>query len=83
MEYNIEKIITTSHHIKQEVELLPCPFCGGESELRIQKHCGSGAEYEYTPRCKVTSCPGRLTKKWLNSFDAVISWNKRYTSVKS
>ena len=67
MKYNIEKIITTSQHIKQEVELLPCPFCGGESELRIQEHCGSG----------------RLTKKWLNSFDAVISWNKRYTSVKN
>lgn len=75
MKYIIERIVT--NNIKEEVELLPCPFCGGESELRIQKHCGSGAEYEYTPRCKITSCAGRLTKKWLNSSEAVLAWNKR------
>lgn len=77
MTYKIER--TISKKIVEEVELKPCPFCGGESEMNIQKHCGgrAGSEYEYTPRCKVTSCAGRLTKKWLNASDAVIAWNNR------
>lgn len=75
MTYKIER--TISQKTIEEVELKPCPFCGGESEMNIQKHCGSGAEYEYTPRCKVTSCAGRLTKKWLDVSVAVIAWNNR------
>lgn len=61
----------------ETVELLECPFCKGESELLIRKHCGGrkGSEYEYTPRCKKTSCAGRLTKKWLNIIDAINAWN--------
>lgn len=75
MKYTVEgtKIKIT----EEQVELLPCLFCGGESELRLQKHCGSGAEFEYTPRCKTTSCAGRLSKKWLNASEAVLAWNKR------
>lgn len=60
-----------------EVELLPCPFCEGESELITRNHCGgsSANKYEYTPRCTKTSCAGRLTKKWLNKVDAINAWN--------
>jgi len=31
--------------------LLPCPFCGGEAIMKIQKHIPKG--YEYTPTCKI------------------------------
>lgn len=75
MDYIIE--ISEQKIIREKVTLLPCPFCGGNSELRTQKHCGSGAEFEYTPRCLNTSCAGRLSKKWLNKSEAIIAWNKR------
>lgn len=55
--------------------LLPCPFCGGEAIMKIQKHIPKG--YEYTPTCKNTSCAGRLTKKWLTEAEAIEAWNRR------
>ena len=45
------------------MSLSNCPFCGSEAEMVVSKHIPSG--YDYTPRCKVTSCCGRLSKKFL------------------
>ena len=56
-------------------DLKPCPFCGGEAIMKIQKHIPHG--YEYTPTCKNTSCAGRLTKKWLTEAEAIEAWNGR------
>lgn len=56
-------------------ELLPCPFCGGVAEMQITKHIPSG--YDYTPRCKNTSCCGRLSKKYSLRETAVMKWNTR------
>ena len=57
------------------VKLKPCPFCGGQATMKIQKHIPSG--YDYTPTCQDPSCAGRLTKKWTNEAVAIEAWNKR------
>ena len=56
-------------------KLNPCPFCGGQAIMKIQKHIPNG--YDYTPTCQDPSCAGRLTKKWVNEADAIEAWNKR------
>ena len=56
-------------------ELKPCPFCGGEAEMQVTKHIPSG--FDYTPRCKNTSCCGRSTKKYTVRETAVAMWNRR------
>lgn len=56
-------------------KLKPCPFCGGDAVMKIQKHIPNG--YDYTPTCHDPSCAGRLTKKWINEADAIEAWNRR------
>ena len=56
-------------------ELKPCPFCGGYAEMYVTKHIPSGMDY--TPRCRDTSCCGRLTKKYTAIETAVYAWNRR------
>ena len=56
-------------------EMKPCPFCGGEAELKITKHVPNG--YDYTPRCKKTSCCGRLSKLYSVKETAITMWNTR------
>ncbi len=53
--------------------LAPCPFCGSPAEMKVEKHTPSG--YDYTPRCKETRCPGRLTKKYTNKEESIRLWN--------
>lgn len=60
---------------EEKKKLQPCPFCGGEAIMKIQRHIPKG--YEYTPTCKNTSCAGRLTKKWLTEAEAIEAWNRR------
>lgn len=62
-------------------KLMPCPFCGGEAIMKIQRHIPKG--YEYTPTCKNTSCAGRLTKKWLTETEAIEAWNRRVATDKN
>lgn len=59
----------------QENELKPCPFCGGEAELRKLKHIPDG--YDYTPRCKNPSCCCRITKRFNVKETAIALWNRR------
>lgn len=61
--------------MNKENELLPCPFCGGAAEMIEIPHVPRGTDY--TPRCKNTSCCGRLTKKWAYRETAVMMWNRR------
>lgn len=58
-----------------EIELKPCPFCGGKAELHRTNHVPAG--YDYTPRCKNASCCGRLTKKYSSIETAIYFWNRR------
>lgn len=55
--------------------LIPCPFCGSPAELRVTHRVPTG--YNYTPRCTVTSCAGRLAKLWMNKEEAIAAWNRR------
>ena len=59
----------------QSDELIPCPFCGNQAELFTQKHIPNGTDY--TPRCSIPSCPGRITKRWSDKRTAISKWNTR------
>lgn len=65
------------HKCKCEVvsTLEPCPFCGSPAELRETHRFPSC--FNYTPRCTVTSCAGRLTKLWMDKAAAIEAWNRR------
>ena len=56
-------------------ELRACPFCGGAAEMKVTQHIPEG--HDYTPRCKIPSCCGRLTKKYTVRETAVFMWNRR------
>lgn len=56
-------------------ELKPCPFCGGEADMKITPHTPKG--YDYTPQCVDPSCCGRITKKWTDRETAEYAWNRR------
>ena len=55
--------------------LLPCPFCEGSAEIYVTKHTPKG--FAYTPRCKKSSCCGRITKKFPSKELAIDHWNTR------
>lgn len=55
--------------------LKPCPFCGGESEIKIVAHIPHGEDY--IPRCKNPSCCGRISKRWGSKAAAIGAWNRR------
>lgn len=59
----------------EELNLKPCPFCGGEAEIIASPH--SLHKMAYTPRCKDRSCCGRTVKKWVELDTAVYAWNRR------
>lgn len=69
----INSNLTQSQH--QNFVLEPCPFCGGVAEMQVTAHVPKG--YDYTPRCKNTSCCGRISKKYSSEEMAVAKWNTR------
>lgn len=60
--------------MSKEIELKPCPFCGGVAKISKQNH----REYlpTYYARCTTYSCrietPQKATEK-----EAIIIWNRR------
>jgi hypothetical protein len=50
-------------------DLLPCPFCGGESEILHYQIDG------YLPKCKL--CDGMIEKWFLIKEEAIAEWNHR------
>lgn len=72
MKTSVDSIFESGQRLKN------CPFCGGEAEIRKVKHISEG--WDYTPRCKIPSCPGRLTKKWMTEATALYAWNRRKES---
>ena len=58
----------------QKIELLPCPFCGGEAEWDEWYTIGCDAFQVKCVECLATSCTGFINEK---SLIAEL-WNKRY-----
>lgn len=59
-------------------KLKKCPFCGSEAEVQVTQCTRKNRTYSlYTPRCKRTSCCGRLYKKYAAWEYAEAAWNRR------
>lgn len=56
-------------------ELLCCPFCGGNAELKTYSDNLRGDKF--VALCKKTDCPGRTYKKHVTSKAAAETWNGR------
>ena len=56
------------------IKLKPCPFCGGEAEIKEHNQCFSTA---YSVVCKDKNCRGRSAKPMRILEVAVYSWNRR------
>ena len=56
-----------------EIKLLPCPFCGGEAKLEINREMG-GTQYQVL----CTKCPTTVGRYWFwKKEDAINLWNTR------
>lgn len=58
-------------------ELLCCPFCGGNAELKT--YCDKLRGDTFAAMCKKTDCPGRTYKKHVTPKAAAEAWNRRAT----
>lgn len=57
-----------------EIELLPCPFCGGEAYLAKV----GLPPYKYFVDCNDCECILGLTECFLTKEEAAAAWNRRY-----
>lgn len=46
-----------------ENRLLPCPFCGGEAQMKIWWDKWNRMDW-YIPQCSDRSCAGRIDKRF-------------------
>lgn len=53
-------------------KLKPCPFCGREPIIKVSK---DNRFYGMCGKCEVK------THKFLNKYDAIEFWNKRYSKA--
>lgn len=53
-------------------ELKPCPFCGGDAELR------ETSSHDYFIRCTNKQCASRTRNYHENKNGAISAWNTRY-----
>ena len=59
----------------KNLALLPCPFCGGEGELRTVNSASSGFEGNHYVQCVECCASGGEGDK---PKEAVEYWNERY-----
>lgn len=63
------------------VELKPCPFCGGEAETHEEHTDNGGVEmyyreyHNYTVQCK--ECGANITNCWGGMEQVIKQWNER------
>lgn len=64
-----------------EIKLLPCPFCGGEAEVRATKRPVFNGKYmgtaHYVVGCIDTKCIGRIQRRYNSIEEAIDAWNTR------
>ena len=58
----------------EEKTLKPCPFCGGEAEVKVGRSCMNKT---YAVVCKDKTCQGRAHKSFFVEYGAIKSWNRR------
>lgn len=56
-------------------DLLPCPFCGSDAELKTYRDNLRGDAFAVM--CKKTDCPGRTYRKRATIKEAAAAWNRR------
>lgn len=61
-------------------ELKPCPFCGGQAEIRV--YLASNGKKSYTVRCKsmcAVTCGHVENGRWRATLkrEAIEAWNRR------
>lgn len=56
-------------------DLRPCPFCGGNAELKTYRDKLRGDTF--AAMCQKTDCPGRTYRKRATSKAAAEAWNRR------
>lgn len=66
-----------------EIELLPCPFCGGKAEVRATKRLVFNGKYmgtvHYVVGCIDTKCIGRIQRRYNSIEEAIDAWSTRKT----
>lgn len=56
-------------------DLRPCPFCGGNAELKTYRDKLRGDTF--AAMCQKTDCPGRTYRKRATLKAAIEAWNRR------
>lgn len=56
-------------------DLRPCPFCGGNAELKTYRDNLRGDKF--AAMCQKTDCPGRTYKRRETPKAAINAWNRR------
>ena len=56
-------------------DLRPCPFCGGNAELKTYRDKLRGDTF--AAMCQKTDCPGRTYRKRATIKAAIEAWNRR------
>lgn len=62
----------TDNASSPQVELKPCPFCGGEASVYYHYH---GFEVTWSARCK--KCSAEMAYVALTKAKAIAAWNTR------
>ena len=61
--------------MENKPDLRPCPFCGGNAELKTYRDNLRGDTF--AAMCQKTDCPGRTYRKRATLKAAIEAWNRR------
>ena len=79
----LSKVKNYNSQKMREIELLPCPFCGGKAEVRATKRLVFNGKYmgtvHYVVGCIDTKCIGRIQRRYNSIEEAIDAWSTRKT----
>lgn len=79
----LSKVKNYNSQKMSEIELLPCPFCGGKAEVRATKRLVFIVKYmgtvHYVVGCIDTKCIGRIQRRYNSIEEAIDAWSTRKT----